>query len=347
MKRRTFLKFSSASAAAAFTGTAGLIAWQPRAHAATISKEIWITEGTITQPDGVDVYFRGFSGSNVNLDVPGQVLVMAVGDTYNLTIHNSLNSSHNFVVDELGINTSIPAGSTRSVTIAASNPGTFIYYDNSDLPNNRLVGLHGALVVFPSGANTAIEAGRDMPIHDFVWLFHDIDPVWHDAIRRGNKPPNNYVPRYFTLNGLNGRPPGAVGAHDPAVDSMVDPRTALHGALGDRTMVRCINTGRAQHAVHCHGNHMEWLSLNGKQRQDVWLKDVIALDGNGGRIEFIYPFETPPDAWPPIDNNTFIQAEAEGRHTAYPMHLHDEMTQTAGGGLYMFGALTDIYFNSK
>lgn len=347
MKRRTFLKFGSASAAAALTGTAGLIMWQPRAHAATIDKEIWITEGTITQPDGVDIYFRGFSGSDANLDVPGQVLVMAVGDTFNLTIHNTLNTSHNFVINELGINRSVPAGGTRSVSITVSDPGTYVYYDSTDGINNRLVGLHGALVVFPSGANTSLEAGRDMPIHDFVWVFHDIDPAWNNAIRNGNNTPNSYVPIYFTLNGLSGRPPGAPGAMDPSIDSMADKRTAIHGHLGDRTMVRCINTGRAQHAVHCHGNHMEWLSSNGTQRADVWLKDIIPLDANNGTMEFVFPFEPAPDAWPPMTNSTLAQAEADGRHTAYPMHLHDEMTQTAGGGLYMFGALTDIYFEAN
>jgi FtsP/CotA-like multicopper oxidase with cupredoxin domain len=103
----------------------------------------------------------------------------------------------------------------------------------------------------------------------------------------------------------------------------------------------------AQHAVHCHGNHMEWLSSNGRQRDQIWLKDIIPLDGNGGTMEFIFPFDPPPDAWPRVTNTTLAQAEAEGRHFAYPMHLHDEMTQTAGGGLYMFGALTDIYFEAN
>jgi hypothetical protein len=45
-----------------------------------------------------------------------------------------------------------------------------------------------------------------------------------------------------------------------------------------------------------------------------------------------------------MTNQTLQQAEDEGRHSAYPMHLHNEMTQTAGGGLYMFGAMTDIFF---
>jgi hypothetical protein len=92
-----------------------------------------------------------------------------------------------------------------------------------------------------------------------------------------------------------------------------------------------LNVGLAIHAVHTHGNHMEWLTSNGQIRT-VWKKDIIPLPGNNGRADMIYPFEPPPDAWPAT--NTGV----------YPMHLHDEMTQTAGGGLYMFGAMTDIFF---
>ncbi len=62
------------------------------------------------------------------------------------------------------------------------------------------------------------------------------------------------------------------------------------------------------------------------------IKDIVPLNGNMGTADIIYPFSRPPDAWPPTNVGT------------YPMHLHDEMSQTAGGGLYMFGSLTDIFF---
>ena len=76
---------------------------------------------------------------------------------------------------------------------------------------------------------------------------------------------------------------------------------------------------------------MEWLTDHGNKLNDVWEKDAIYLEANG-QIDVIYPFMPPPDAWPPVTTGV------------YPMHLHTEMSQTAGGGLYMFGALTDIYF---
>jgi len=113
---------------------------------------------------------------------------------------------------------------------------------------------------------------------------------------------------------------------------MHDPRSVLHGHIGDRTLVRILNAGKTAQSVHTHGNHMEWLTENGQIRPDVWLKDCLYLDSNMGALDMIFPFEAPPDAWPPVTTGM------------YPMHLHSEMSQTAGGGLYMFGALTDIMF---
>jgi len=344
VNRRNFLKFSSAGIASAMLGTTGLISWVPRAHAATIRKTYYITEGFITQPDGVDVYFRGFSSSSNSLNAPGEHIIAQEGDTIDITIVNTLGSSHSFVVDGMVDSGRISGGQTRRLIFEARNPGTHLYYDGRNAPYNRVTGLHGGLAVMPDGRDDQLFAGSRRFEKQYFWIFNDCDPAWNNAVRNGQTPSNNFTPRYFTLNGLSGRPPGAPGSGVGTIDSMHDPRTALHGHLGERTLVRCLNAGMAQHSVHTHGNHMEWLTSNGQPRPDVWLKDIIPLDGDAGSMDFIYPFEPAPDAWPPMTNATLQQAKNQGRHSAYPMHLHDEMTQTAGGGLYMFGALTDIFF---
>ena len=92
MKRRDFLKVGSAGLASSLLGSIGLISWTPRAHAATISQTYYITDGYITQPDGVDVYFKGFSSSRNTLNVPGEQLVVQEGDTVRITIENNLSS---------------------------------------------------------------------------------------------------------------------------------------------------------------------------------------------------------------------------------------------------------------
>ena len=332
MDRRSFLKLGSAGFATAVLSSTGLISWTPRAHAATIEKTLYVTDGFITQPDGVNVYFRGFSSSSNVLNVPGEQIVCQEGDTVRIRIVNTLGRSTSFKIDGLVDSGRIYGGQTRTVEFTASNPGSYLYYDARNAPYNRLVGLHGGFAVMPRGSNNELYDGSPRFVQQYFWVFHDIDPVWHNAIRNGNRPGSRYSPRYFTLNGLSARPPGAPGAMDPDIDSMADPRSALHGHVGDRTLMRVLNPGLCQQSVHCHGNHVEWLTDNGQIRPDVWLKDCVYLEGNMGKCDLIYPFESPPDAWPPTDVGT------------YPMHLHTEMSQTAGGGLYMFGALTDIFF---
>jgi len=346
MKRRTFLKFSSAGAAALAASATSLIAWQPRTYAATVTHSFVITEGFITQPDGVDVYFRGYSKDNASLNIPGEHILANEGDTISITIENTLNTDHSFVIDDLNVDEFIAAGNTVSFSFTASRTGSFLYYDSLDAPNNRLSGLHGGIGIMPAGRNDEVYSGSPTFMQQKFWIFNDIDPAWNSAFENGNNPPNNFVPRYFTINGLSGRPPGSPGNGDPAIDSMHDDRSAIHGALGDRALIRMLNAGMAKHSVHIHANHMEWLTENGKVRSDIWLKDIVPVDARGGSVDVIFPFEPPPDAWPPIDVAYIEALEADGLELAYPMHLHDEMTQTAGGGSYMFGTMTDIFFSA-
>ncbi len=332
MKRRDFLKVGSASVASTVFGSVGLLSWAPRAYAQTITKTFYITEGYQTLITGEDVYFRGFSDANGMVNVPGESLIVQEGDTIEITVVNTLSTTHSFVIDGLVDSGPIASNQTKTITFEASKAGTYLYYDKMNAPYNRLVGLHGGFAVMPSGLSNQLYPGSPTFVQQYFWIFNDIDPVWHNAISNNQTPKTAYEPRYFTINGLGARPPGAPGSHDPNIDAMVDTRTALHGQIGDRTLVRILNPGLASQSVHTHGNHMEWLTENGNIRPDIWKKDCIYLDGDMGSLDVIYPFEVPPDSYPPATTGT------------YPMHLHTEMSQTAGGGFYMFGALTDIYF---
>lgn len=332
MKRREFLRLGAGGLAGILTGGGGLLAWSPRSHAATISKTFYITDGLVPQIDGSNIYFRGYSSGPGGLSIPGESMIVQEGDTVRVTVHNTLNTTHSFVIDGLVNSGPIYGGGSRTIEFTASKWGTYLYYDSRNAPYNRLVGLHGGLAVMPRGSSNELYPGSRRFVQQYFWIFNDIDPVWHDAIRRGRTPSTAYVPRFFTLNGLGARPPGAPGAMDPAVDAMADPRSALHGHVGDRALLRILNAGLCQQSVHTHGNHMEWLTDHGRVLPDPWEKDCLYLEGNKGKLDAIYPFDSPPDAWPPVSSGT------------YPMHLHTEMSQTAAGGFYMFGALTDIHF---
>lgn len=332
MKRRDFLKFSSATMAGSVLGSVGLLSWSPRSYAQTIRKTFYITEGLITQPDGVDVYFQGFSNATGSLNVPGETLMAQEGDTLEIMIVNTLGSDHSFVIDGVVDSGRIRGGESKTVSFNANSSGSYLYYDGMNAPYNRLVGLHGSLAIMPAGSSTELYSGSPTFVQQYTWIFNDIDPAWHDLISQGRTPRSAYKPYYFTLNGLSMRVPGSADYADPAIDAGYNKDTSLSGSIGDRALIRVLNAGMCGHAVHWHANHVEWLSQNGSVRPDVWLKDIVSLDNNMGRADVIYPFEAPTDAWPPVTTGKF------------PMHLHDEMSQTAGGGMYQFGAATTIKF---
>lgn len=332
MKRRDFLKFSSAGLAGSMLGGMGLLSWVPRANAATINKTYYITEGTIGQVDGVNVYFRGFSSSEQNLNVPGEPIITQEGDTVNITVVNTLGTDHSFVIDGLVDSGTIAGGNSKTFSFTANNAGSYLFYDKLNAPYNRLSGLHGGFAVMPANGNNELYDGSAEFVQQYFWLINDVDPIWHEAIRVGDTPSTKFIPRYFTINGRNMRVPGHPEYKNTQIDSGYATDTRLVGSIGDRTLVRLQNAGMCYHSMHFHANHVEWLATNGQARDDVWEKDVVPLPNNKGSIDVIYPFETPPDAWPPVSTGH------------YPMHSHDEMTQTAGGGSYQFGLATTIEF---
>lgn len=338
MQRRSFLKAGTAGLASVFT--AGALPWSPRAEAATISKTFYITDGSRVMPDGVSVYFKGYSESSGSLAVPATSIICQEGDTLQITVVNLLAATHNLVIGglksgdaPLASTGDITSGNSRTInyTIPTGKAGSYLFYDNKT-SYNTFLGLHGGLAIMPAGTSNELYPGSPTFKKQLFWIFNDIDPVLNQAVQNGTAVPASFTPRYFTINGLTSLPPGAPGHADPARDALYDPRSQLAGFLGDRTLVRMLNAGMCAHSMHVHANHMEWLTDRGTVRPQIWKKDTIYLRNKLGKIDAIFPFEAPPDAYPPVTQGYF------------PMHLHDEMSQTAGGGMYQFGAMTEIAF---
>lgn len=339
MERRGFLKAGTAGFASLMTG-AGLLSWTPRSEAATISKTLYITGGTRVMPDGVSVYIKGFSDSSADLNVPATSIICQEGDTLVITVINRLAVTHNFVIGglkagdpPLASSGDIAGGGSKTITytIPTGKAGSYLFYDNKT-SYNVFLGLHGGLAIMPAGKSNELYAGSPTFKKQLFWIFNDIDPALNKAVQNGTAIPTSFTPRYFTINGLTSLPPGAPGHGDPTRDALFDTRSQLSGYVGDRTLVRMLNAGMCSHAMHVHANHMEWLTDRGSVRPSIWKKDTIQVRNKLGKIDAIFPFEAPPDAYPPVTKGYF------------PMHLHDEMSQTAGGGMYQFGAMTEIVF---
>lgn len=256
----------------------------------------------------------------------------------------------------------VSAGGSVSVGFLAPTAGSYIYHDNSEGAVGRVAGLHGALVVAPANGRT--EAGSptpyanptqaqatlfdalgtvarfpgekwrpDLPERSFVWMIGAVDPVLCRRLERDETVDpgmfaDTFRPRYFTLNGLSG------------YDAVHDRTTAPHGYIGEPALIRVMNAAMSTNAVHFHGNHVFVLSdvtMAGGVLKSVNVTEVdTVMVKPMARRDLLLPFKRPDDipdgAWPPKEE-TFP--------FSYPMHCHMEMSQTAGGGNYPQGLITD------
>ncbi|HYR16462.1 MAG TPA: hypothetical protein VEQ67_19930, partial [Mycobacterium sp.] len=100
------------------------------------------------------------------------------------------------------------------------------------------------------------------------------------------------------------------------------------------------------HSPHFHGNHVYVLTTNNGAALRVPdpndptrtvsvapEKDVIRMEPDSV-TDVLLPVHVPNDQFPPYD-------PATAPTNLYPMHCHAEMSQTAGGGSYPSGMLTD------
>jgi len=296
------------------------------------TRSYFITEGFITQPDNQAVYFRGYSLSETALDVPAQPFIVSQGDSVTVTINNTLGTDHSFVIDGIVDSGIIKAGESKTISFTVNTPGSYMFYDSLNTPYNRLSGLHGGMAVMPAGSTDELYPASPTYKQQYFWLINDIDPVWHNDMKNNLTPTTPFTPFYFTINGLSMRVPGHPDYKNTAIDAGYNPQTRIVGSIGDRALIRTLHAGLCTHSMHWHANHVEWLTRNGQILESIWEKDTILLPGDKGSIDVIYPFTPPPNALPPVTAGHF------------PMHFHDEMTQTAGGGLYQFGVATTIEF---
>jgi len=167
MKRRDFLKLGVAGAATLAIGRIPGLGVK-NAYAATNSLVINITDGMkdmVTQNSAspfVDpnaatpakcyfwVYQMVADGVILPPDCPGPTIMMIKGESISLTINNLLTRPHSFVIPGIYDSGSIPAGGTVTGTLTASVAGPHMYYDKLNAPVNRVMGLHGGLIVRPS-----------------------------------------------------------------------------------------------------------------------------------------------------------------------------------------------------
>lgn len=371
MDRREFLKSGAFGLTALAVGPGALLPASARAAHFPGSGPIRLAlrEVLAEMVDGTLAYMWAYdAGEPFGPRIPGPVLVAVEGDRIRLEVSNGLPGEHTFAVPGVVEPVPLPAGLPVAIEFPAPDPGTYLYLDAANPPVNRALGLHGALVVLPrlgsapyrredlpplpSGDAHPVRAlfddlgraDRGFPGHfwepgrTWIWIFNTIDPARNEAVRSDPSLPAaaftaGYRPRYFTINGKS----GFFASHDHDI--------APHGRVGQPALLRALNAGLATHSPHIHGNHVFELAQNGRVKGNVVALDTWALRPLD-RKDLLLPFIRPPDvpadapvigqdrpAWPPLE---------EGFPQAFPMHCHTEFSQTAAGGNYPQGVVTDF-----
>ncbi len=284
MQRREFVKYGSASLLTLAFGAGGSVVTggllSGRAEAATVAIDLSIEEIVAEMIDGEPVFMLAFRSLDHQAQVPGPVLRVREGDRITINLFNNAATPHR--LDIPGVQgarsqTVAPQRSTR-LQFTAPAAGTYLYLDPINEPVNRMLGLHGVMVVEPANgatsngvptpyssrlitpaiarlfeefglANGRFPGDRWVAGRDRVWVFHQIDPRFHRMAELGQsinatQMKREFLARYFTINGVS----GFEAAHDPTVIPT--------GFVGQPLLIRNVNAGLNWHSPHIHGNHV-------------------------------------------------------------------------------------------
>jgi FtsP/CotA-like multicopper oxidase with cupredoxin domain len=321
-----------------------------------------ITEALFEMVDATPVYMWTFEDPVAGPRFPGPVIKVLEGDLVQITLTNTLDEDHAFAVPGVVDSGRIAPGEMRTVSFTAPATGTYLYLDPLNAPVNRILGLHGTLVVLPhDGGNSPYSsptpAVRELfedlgnaphfpgepwiPSRTRIWVLSSVDPRFHEMAMEGlpidpGTFVDEYMPRYFTINGES----GAFAAHNHD--------TVPSGRIGQPHLIRILNADIDVHSPHIHGNHVYVTAINGETRENAQLVDTFTVFPED-RVDWLLPFIRPPDipGDPRIPLRELVRNElamvlgdVPQSPLTYPMHGHDELSQTAAGGNYPQGMVT-------
>ena len=406
LNRRGFIRYGLGSIATFIVGSEIPWIFENEAHASVKDFDFTFTDAikdmvVSTPAVPATCYFWCFKDAKALLpSIPGPLIVAELGDTITIKLTNALDEPHAFFIPGAGTRTvvnsgPIPPGGTKTITFMAPTSGTYLYFDNLNPPVNRVMGLHGALIVtgrtparggnftpYSSPTTNVRKLFNDLgsaphfpglsweqgdlpngtaPFRQWVWLLHQADPFLFaevEALPPGvlfdpGKFVEFFLPRFFTITGES-----SFFVHE---DQTISP----HQRVGEPGVVRTLNAGLHTHSLHIHANHMYVLASDKVVQQNLEWVDTFTvhpLDTVDLLLPFTRPSEVPHDAageplttlnggktWPPEEELNVFFETLDGRTVRqspleYPMHDHQEYSNTANGGNYSHGMLAGIIF---
>lgn len=207
MKRRDFLKLSATGVATIVLGSHLPFLGLKNAFAATQTLEVTITDAlkdmvTHNAINNAQCYFWVYKmkadGVDIPVDCPGPSIYAIKGDSITIKITNALDEPHSFFIPGIFDSGPIAPGNTIGpITFTVNQSGAHLYYDNLNEPVNRVMGLHGALVVRPAVAATGHNfTPYDNPPTHVQGIFDDFgnDKVWPGLKWEEGDPATNTPP---------------------------------------------------------------------------------------------------------------------------------------------------------
>lgn len=232
MKRRDFLKYAGSGIAALVVGSM-MPSWisnnpvfaaqQVQELNFTITDAIkdMVTHNEINQ---AQCYFWLYKEANFPAEIPGPHIFTTVGDKVKVSITNALDEPHAFYIRGVVDSGPIPPGESQTIEFTPTTAGTYLYYDNLNAPVNRMMGLHGALIVMPKEAVAGHKfTPYNRPTPAVQRLFDDLGTTEHfPGLAWEEGDPQTHTPAFrqyvWLIHEANSRLFAEVGNYTPGRD---------------------------------------------------------------------------------------------------------------------------------
>ena len=169
-------------------------------------------------------YFWMYKENNFPAEIPGPNIFTTQGGTVKVNITNALDEPHAFYIRGVVDSGPIQPGATKTIEFVVPRAGTYLYYDNLNKPVNRMMGLHGALIVMPNKAAAGHKfTPYSNPTPSVQQLFDDFGSSRHFpglAWEQGNPATNTPAFRQYVwiLHEASSRLFAEVGQYTPGKD---------------------------------------------------------------------------------------------------------------------------------
>jgi Multicopper oxidase len=278
--------------------------------------ELYAKPGTMTPAGAAPVNIWGLASTDTAApSTPGPVLVVTVGDTVTINLHNGLADPLGLALPQVsGVAAPTPtaAGATGAITFTAARPGTYLYEAGHTALGARqtAMGIVGALVVRPAAAGQAYDTPASAFDDEAVLVLSEVDPAFN--ANPAGFDLRNFHPTYRLINGKS----------YPQTDPVAT-------GPGRKVLLRYVNAGVTDHAMGVAGARQIPVGVDARPNPDAFplFADTLAPGQTEDMVTVV-----PPDT----DGTQFAVYETAGRLDNAGARAGATSTQIGFGGMLTF-----------